>query len=103
MGTLKGTQGSVLVPKSHCLPPPEPVLSPNPTARILNLLQDKNNKPMCPVFPPPRSLVWLARPCASLTTEEGTVHMGFRPSRGVFETHTLKPWLTSASVLTVLS
>lgn len=29
VGTLKGTQGSVLVPKSHCLPC-EPMLSQNP-------------------------------------------------------------------------
>lgn len=108
MGALKGTPGSVLVPKSHCLPlktilPPNPTLQTLPdTALVVSLLEDRNNKPTRPVFPRPHALVWQARPHASLTKEEGSVPIGLCPSPGAFETHTLKPWVTSASVLTVL-
>lgn len=73
MGILKGTQGSVLVPKSHCLPP-EPILSQNPL--ILSLRWDKNNKLVCPVSP---LLLFscVARPSMFLPdTEEGTMNRG---------------------------
>lgn len=46
MGTLKGTQGSVLVPRSHCLPPSSPQ-APSQlqgTVLVLSLRRDKSDK-----------------------------------------------------------
>ena len=66
VGILKGTQGSVLLPKSHCLP-----LSSSQTpsqlwgaALLFSLQWDKSDKFHVSSLPPACSLVWLTHPCA---------------------------------------
>ena len=54
MGTLKATQGSVLVPRSHCLPPSSPQ-SPSQlqgTVLVLSLRWDKSDKLRVPSLSP---------------------------------------------------
>lgn len=64
VGILKGTQGSVLLPNSHCLP----LSSPRPPSRLwgaalfLSLQWDKSDKFHLSSLPPACSLVWLTHP-----------------------------------------